>query len=321
MTPAEQRFFDRAMRRLAGLQPELRAAILRAFQIIRDALDDAALEKLIANGQLDQLFSEVLKQELLDRAMLPVRQRVRSTLERGFAYAAKDLPGSGKVDGEIAVAFDHLSPRVVDAIRQLESVAIDRLKDDVRDVVRAHIENGLRDGRAPKAVARELRSMIGLGTKQEEYVRNLRTELETGNYADAAERQLIDRRFNLAKLDALSPADRAARIDRIVDAYSKSFVAFNAETNAKTLTFDGYRLGQQLAWQDASDNGVIPPGFEATKTWVHLDGQANPRPHHEAMDGETVAADQPYSNRDTRAGESDPWNCHCLDRFGIRRVA
>jgi hypothetical protein len=60
-------------------------------------------------------------------------------------------------------------------------------------------------------------------------------------------------------------------------------------------------------------SGVVPDGHEVIKTWVHLAGQENPRPHHERMDGETVPMDQPYSNGDMYAGEGDPWGCHCTD--------
>lgn len=304
------------------MEPETRAAILRAFAILRDMLTQAELERIIASGNLDQLFARVLTEEVLDRAMLPVRDRLRRNIAQSFKFATADLPKSGKIDGVLSVAFDHLSPNVITAIRSLESAAINTLKGDVKEVVRAFIENGLRDGRAPSAVARELRSVIGLSPTQEQYVRNLRTELETGRFADAERRVLLDRRFNLAKLDALSEADRAARIDRIVASYRKSMVAFNANTNAKTHTFDAYKQGQALAWQDAKAKGVIPDGYVTMKQWVHFDAQPDPRPEHIAMGRlDPVPADQPYTNGDTYAGESDSWGCKCIDRFFIAKAA
>lgn len=322
MSPAERIFFARARRRLRDLEPEMLSAMLRAFAIIRDTLPAAELERIIASGNIDLLFARVLTEEVLDRAMLPVRDRIRRTTEKAFKFATADLPKGGKVDGVLAVAFDHLSPHVVTAIRQLESAAINTLKGDVKEVTRAFIENGLRDGRAPSAVARELRSVIGMAPNQAAYVRNLRLELETERFADAEARVLLDKRFNLAKLATLSDAERAKRIDTIVSAYGRSMVAMNANVNAKTHTFDAYKQGQRLAWQDAQDKGVVPDGYVTMRQWVHYDAQPHPREEHIAMGKlPPVPADQPYQNGDNYAGESDPFGCKCLDRFFIARAA
>ncbi len=315
-------WYLRATRRVASLRPDMAASLLKSLDIIRDSLNDAELARLIANGDLERLFAEQLSEDSLNRAFIPFRARLRQVVERGFELTVSELPKAGRVDGVLAISFDHLNPRVIDAIRGLESDAINSLKTDVKEVVRAAVEAGLRDGRSPTAVARELRSVIGLAPSQEVWVRNLRAELESGNYADAARRKLIDQRFKLSKLDAMSATEKAKRIDTIVTQYRKSAISLNANVNAKAHTFDAYKQGQALSWQDAKDKGVIPEGFIVKKKWVHCDFslEVEPRPEHVAMSLlPAIPADQPYENGDTYAGEGDPWNCKCLDRFSIAR--
>lgn len=318
MTPLEAQLYARLARRIATMSPDMRAAMLRAWQIIRDALSDAEIAKVVESGNADTLFSEVLTDVLFDQAAFDLRQRIRRVADRSFQYATNDLPRGGMVNGVLAVRFDYLSPRVITALRALETDAINTLKGDVKETTRAFLENALRNGTAPKTVARELRAIIGLAPNQERYIENLRSELTEGRFADAERRVLLDRRFNLAKLNDLTPAARAQRIETIVSAYRKRYIAFNANTNAKTHTLSAYKAGQRLAWQEAKANGAVPEGSIVTKTWIHLDPQPDPRPEHQTMNHQTVPMEQPYSNGDQWAGESDPWNCHCLDRYGVR---
>lgn len=300
----------------------MRSAWLKALMNVISQLDEKELAAFIRSGDMERVLDRILNPDSLDRALYPLRYRMRREVEQSFKYAQLDLPSRGKVDGLVAVVFDHLSPSVVAAIRTMESTVFDRLAADIRDVVRATVERGLRDGRAPIAVARELRQVIGLAPNQVAYVDNLRAELESGRVADAARRKLLDRRFNLTKLAALGESERAARIDTIVQNYRKALIASNAKTNAQTLTHNAYKQGQRLAWQDAQAQGVIPDGSVLLRQWVHFDPQPDPRPEHIAMSKlPPVPADQPYTNGDTYAGESDPWNCKCIDRFFVERAA
>lgn len=307
MTPAERNFWMRAQRRVAGLSPEVAAAILRAFAIIRDSLTDAELERIVRSGNVDQLFRTALTEAVLDRAFIPLRQRLRAGVETNFKYFARDLPKGGMVDGQIAVAFDVLNPRVVQAIRDLDTRVIDRLRTDVRDVVRAHVENGLRGGVNPRETARSLRTVIGLAPNQEEAVRNYRRALEGGDGARSPfAYQLRDRRFDATvKAGKLTPE----KIDRMVGAYRKRFIAWNAETNARTASLDAMKAGQRLSWESAVDRGIVDRG-RLTKRWVGVKDERE-RPEHLAMEGETVPFDARFSNGEMVPGDST-WNCRCI---------
>lgn len=293
--------------------------LLKAWAIIRELLTEAEAGRLIQSGTAELLLQQVLTEPDLDRAFLSFRQKLRETIEASYQLSIKDTPKAGKIDGVSAIAFDHLSPKVIDAIRTLESDALNTLKSDVKEVTRAFIENGLRDGKAPRAIARQLRTVIGMAPNQEAAVRNFEKLLRS-NDGEALNRALRDKRFDGTITKAFAGDGLSeSQIETMTAAYKRRMIAANANLNASTHTRSAYKLGQKLSWQDADEQGVVPEEFEATKTWVHFD-QENPRPHHVAMDGETVPVDQNYSNGDSYAGEGDPWNCKCQDKYSIRRI-
>lgn len=306
MTPAEIQFWQRANARAGRLEPDLRAAILRAFAIIRESLSDAQLEAIVRSGNLDRLFTEALNQSVLDRAFIPLRQRLRQGVERSVRYAAPELPKGGKVDGQLAISFDYLNPKTIDAVRALDTKVMTTLATDTRESVRAFVEIGLRDGVNPRTVARRIRTIVGLAPNQELAVRNFQAALEAGDIEKALGYELRDRRFDRAvRGGELS----AAQIDRMTDAYRRRFIAFNAETNARTASLDAMKLGQKLSWDDAVAKGIVDAG-RLEKTWRGvLDDRE--RPEHVAMEGETVPFDAAYSNGEMIPGEST-FNCRCV---------
>lgn len=310
MTARDRLYWQRVNRRAESLSPEMRADVLEAFRIIRESLSDAELARLISSGQIEQIIDDAL----VDRAFLPLKERLIRTTEQGFKATTRDLPKAGKIDGVPAVSFDHLNPRVIDAVRELDTRVLSSLKTEVRETVRAYVENALRDGRAPKSVAKEIRSMIGLGKSQLEQVENYRAALRGDRSIKTY--ALRDRRLDrmLAK-GPLTPE----QIERYTEAYLKRRIAQNANTVATTATLDSYKLGQNLSWHDAREKGVIPPGYELAKTWVQID-RPSKRDEHVPMNGETVPFDSAYSNGQVIPGEGD-YNCGCLSRVFIRKAA
>lgn len=278
----------RFQRRAGALAPKLRRDILDAFNAIRDALTDAQLADLIATGQLDQIIDSAL----LDASFLPVRQRVVEATETGFNSALPDMPKAAKG----MVGFDILSPDVITAVRKLDSRVVNTLKEDVRETVRAYIENGLRDGKNPRAIGRELRGIIGMSPTQTENLAKYEAKLRG------------------LKRNPLSES----QIDKKLAAYQRKAVAINAETNARTATLDSLKLGQRMSWDDAAKKGIIDPAT-LFKTWISV-GDSRVRPEHQAMHGQQVHYESHFSNGDDIPGEST-YQCRCVARYVIKRSA
>jgi hypothetical protein len=311
MTPAERAFWDRAQRRAAALSPELRTAILRAFEIIRESVPEAELAKIIAAGDLEALFRVALNEAVMDIAFRQVRERIRRGVEANVGYFARDLPKGGKVNGQIVIGFDVLNPKTIEGIRTLDTKVVQTLAEDTREVVRALVENGLRDGKNPRAIARELRQVVGLAPSQAAAVDNFRRMLEEGD-REALTRALRDRRFDRT-LERAFGADgkglSTEAINRQVEAYRRRMIAYNAETNARTASIDAMKLGQRLAWDDAAEKGLVDRQL-LVKTWRGVK-DSRERPSHFAMEGQTVPFDQPFSNGQQIPGESE-FNCRCI---------
>lgn len=312
MSPTERALWHRIQQRASRLSPEMARAMLQAFARLRASLSEAELARLIDSGAIDRLLAKVLEPPRMERAFVPVRDVLRRGIADAVPQFARDLPRSGRVDGSVVVSFDMLNPHVIDAVRQLDSRIMQTLREGIRDTVRAHVETGLRDGVAPRTIARSLKPMLGLAPNQEEAIRNFRRKLM--GEGDPLENKLRDRRFDAAiRRGPLS----AEQVQKMTDAYRRRMEAFNAETHARTATLDSLKLGQRLAWENGIEKGVVDPRL-LLKTWVTV-GDDRVRPEHVAMNGETVGFDDTFSNGQGVPGESD-WNCRCIARYHLRRL-
>ncbi len=304
---------NRVERRADILSPDVVAAILKAFQFLREALVAKVIVDLIAGRNPDRVADAVLADDVVTRAFLPLQDVLRSGIVDAGRSFARDTPGSPP-PRTVTFAFNILNPDVVTGIRDLETRVITTLQTDVRETVKAFVENGIRDGLNPKQVATELRDVIWMAPHQEAWVSNLRAELEAGDYAAASQRALLDGRYNLEKLASMSASDRAARIETIVSSYRRNNIAFNAETNARTAALDAQKLGQRLSWDDAVERGDVNPD-SLMKRWAGvLDSRE--RPEHVDMEGETVPYDEPFSNGQQIPGDTE-FNCRCIPVYFV----
>lgn len=318
MTPAARAFFDSFHRRAGRLSPEAAAALLKAWRRIAESYSEREMASLIATGRIERLLAQAFSEAKLDAALAPVRDRIRGAVSEGVRFTGQQLPRAAA--REIVVAFNILSPDVITAVRALETRALGALKDDVRETVRAYVENGLRDGVAPRTVARQLRSVIGLAPNQEAAVRNFERMLRDGD-REALTRALRDRRFDATLNKAFGADGKAltqAQIETMTAAYRKRMVAFNANTISRTTTLDSMKLGQRLSIDKAIELGVYDAD-RLKKTWVGVMDERE-RPEHVAMEGDTVAYDASFSNGEMIPGESS-YNCRCLARYFSARAA
>jgi len=295
------------------MQPDVQLAVLKAFRIIRESLSESQLARIISTGNLDALLDAALRQALMDTAFQPVRDQIRRSVGQSVTYYAKQIAIPATLPG-VTIAFDVLSPHVIDGIRSLETKVVGDLENDVRETVRAFVENGLREGVGPRTIARDLRTVVGLGPSQLEQVQNFRDALTGQNGRSVADYTLRDKRFDrtIAKGD-LTPD----QVDKMVEVYTRKRVAQNAETVARTATLDAQKLGQHLAMQDAIQKGVYDPN-RLVKTWRGV-MDSRERDSHIAMEGDTVPWDQLYSNGQMIPGDTE-YNCRCVSIYRQRPV-
>jgi hypothetical protein len=207
-----------------------------------------------------------------------------------------------------------LNPNTVKAALGLESTALETLTAEVAATVRQVVARGITEGVNPRTVARGLREAVGLAPNQEAAVTNFRAALEAGDFTKARGYALRDKRFDatLKKAETLTPE----QIDRMAGAYRQRYVAWNAETHARTAALDAQRLGQKEAWETS----LRETGFDrqrVTKRWVATVDDRTREEHLEA-NGTIVQIDEmyPYDGGVMTPGEGT-YNCRCVELIRI----
>lgn len=305
MTALEKLFWQRLQRRVAALEPEVARAILRAFAILRDEVSESEFTALVARGDLGEIerrFNAVV----LDKAMAPVRRAIYTQTVDGVVYHGRDIP---KAKG-LGIQFNVLNPRMVDAVKALDTKVVQGMATDLRATLRQVAQRGIEAGTNPRVVARELRASIGLGPTQEGWVQKFRQALIDRDVAKIRTYRLRDKRFD----SRIARGDYGdAEIEKWTDRFRRSHIAHNAETLARTATLDAQKLAQRMAWESAIERGIVNRA-EVMKRWVGtLDDRE--RPAHLAMEGETVQFDEQFSNGQQIPGDTE-YNCRCLARYG-----
>jgi hypothetical protein len=310
MTPAERRAWARVERRAAELSPELTIALLRALQLLRDRMPERRVEELIRAGRIDEVVDAAAPAELIERVLNPATAVLTAGVLSAGRAAVTQLPPRLRT---ITIAFGQLDPRVLDAIRALDSTSLRSLIPEIRQVVRDTVAEGITAGVNPRATARQLRGIIGLAPNQAEAVRNFRRALEAGDIAKALGYKLRDRRFDASiRRGNLTSAE----IDRMVQRYEERFVAWNAETHARTAALEAQKLAQRLAWEQALESGAIGDG----ELWKrrHAVQDERTRPHHAAMHREAQPFNTRYSDGTMYPGQGE-YNCRCAETYFIKR--
>ncbi len=299
---------------LRALQPELADALLRSLDEIIELIPADELRAMLA-GKLP--VGSVLEAGLLARGFGAYRAAIRAAVELSVRLTIPDLPKLATRTPSVAVLFNFLDPVVIDAVRSIENKALATLTDNVKETVRAYVENGIRDGKGVPEMARGLRSVIGIAPHQERYVDNLVKELRELSPKFKA-RVLRDRRFDSTITRAITTGTPIpeAKIQQIAAAYRKRFGAFNTQVVTRQATIDAFRTGNKLSWDGAVENGYVD-GDTLWRRWLHSDVSEVPRPEHLALDGTEVRYNEPFANGDDIPGLGD-FGCNCSAEYFVR---
>lgn len=332
MTPAERRALDRLARQARAATPDLLAAILRAFRLVREGVDEREVARLLAAGRLDDALDALVAIESLNRALNAASGVLQREVTRTIRAGSPTMPAAAR---EVVVAFNQLDPRILQAIRTLDTETIRTLVPPVREAVRQGIAEGIRAGINPRQMARELTQTIGLSPNQEAAIRSFRAALEGGRGGAPSKtilphrnadgelvggRALRDGRSDrlLRRAIATKTPLTPAQIDAMVARYRQRMIAFHAETHARTAAIQAQKVGQQLAWQEAQRAGTLD-GVTVVRRWVtNLDGRE--RDSHRAMHGAEAPLEGRYSNGQRYPGEGE-YNCRCSEIIRVKRPA
>jgi hypothetical protein len=210
-------------------------------------------------------------------------------------------------------------------------------------MVRAVLVNGLERGYNPRKTALDLvgrmnmatgrreGGLIGLTTRQAEWVSNAGTELDALDRS-YFNRILRDKRYDSMVSKAMRNGKPLSAADRgmILGRYSDRMLKYRADTIARTETITALRAGQREGYDQLIDSGRVQD-HQIERTW-DATGDDRTRPDHMAMNGQTVAGmatpfiapdgSQLMYPGDTSLGASDEQviQCRCIEAVSIQDV-
>lgn len=176
-------------------------------------------------------------------------------------YVEAGQQAAAWLDGEIdsLVRFDVANDHAVRWAQQNELATVRQITEDQRQTMRTVIVDGVRDGRNPLEIARDLRDSIGLTDYQAQIVQNYRSALESGDWSDALGRELTDGRSDRS-VEAARRAGkqlRADQIDTMVERYRQNMVGMRAEMLARTEALRVVHQGTDEMFRQAIARGDV----------------------------------------------------------------
>lgn len=318
-------------RRAAELEPEVGRALLEFYDTLRESLPQRELERLIREGRVDFLISEHLSDQALREAFQSLRGEIQEALRRSMLEQWRQMPRRFQP----TIAFDLLSPQVLEAAQTIDTRVYRRIGDDIRAAFREVVVDGLRDGQNARTIARRATDQVGLSPRSIAAVERFRGELEAGDRTALGRRLqrgvMLDtqgrpvERGGHAGGQGLSPAEveflrerlgreplTRGQIDGMVRAYERRLRAWEAEANTRSATLDAMRAGNRASWEQAVADGLIDRALLAKRRVVVRDGRE--REEHAAIRGQVVHFDEPYANGEVVSGDSS-YGCRCIDRY------
>jgi len=318
MPTAKQRAALAALERITGrTSAPIAAALLRAIRRILDDTTLAELARVIEQSGADGAVAYLLSDERIVTLSTPARNELLTAAALSGGRALLSVIPATSAAG----VFNILDARVIEAVRALDGRVMRPFFTGVQQTIRQSVEAGLVAGINPREMARGIRETVGLAPNMAENVANFRAALESiGSNKDALGYALRDKRFD-ATLRAVRAAGAKltpAQIETMVARYTERTVAWHAETVARTAALDANKLGQELAFRQAAEAGLVDED-RLVKRWVTtLDGRE--RETHAAMNGIEVPYSEPWILPDGLVemypGEGE-YNCRCAQTYRL----
>jgi hypothetical protein len=293
-------------RQAATYTPKVRNAILKSLDVIKKSVPDAEIERLIANGRLNDAVFTIFDAAESAKPWYQVQIAVQQVLRAGMESTARvALPAAAR-----HIGFNVLSPTVRGTATDLSEQLVQPFARDVRAGLQKIIALGVQNHLEPDAVVKLVKASVGVGPGQADQIANFRGMLEARDRG-ALSRTLRNKGFD-AKIRSAFADGRdltSNQIDAMVSDYAENMAAFNAGTVSRTAALQTLKASQHAAWEEAIDSGVVDESL-LLKRWVGV-MDSRERDEHVAMEGEVRPFSALYSNKEMVPGDST-FNCRCV---------
>jgi hypothetical protein len=310
-------------------EPIIKAAF---FEAVTDIVSRAELKRIVERLERGDIAGAIDAVHLDPAAFRTLDLAIAQTFNAGGASEIGALPTLRDPQGSrFVVRWDARNDRAEAWLRQHSSTLITRITDDQAMAIRRALEQGMIEGRNPRATALNIigrvsrvtgkreGGIVGLTGQQSTFVASARSELSSGdptalrNYLNRGRR---DKRFDRTILKAIEaetavPADL---VNRIVGRYADGLLALRGETIAHHETMQALGQSGIEAMQQAVDAGAVMADT-ITGTW-HTARDKRVRDSHAAQDRMSVPFGRVFPNgqrfpHDDAAGFEESAGCRC----------
>ena len=293
---------------LNRISKEEEAAFRKAFsESVANIKNGAVIKELvdrIAVGDIDGVLTAM---GINESSFNSIEQAIQNAYRKGGDTGAKQVGRIPDPAGEVSFmfAFNVRNPRAEQWLRENSSSLIVEITQDQKEMVRQRLTASLSEGINPRQSALELvgrknlvtgrreGGIVGMTSRQSQWVSNARAELEELN-PNYLTRKLRDRRFDRSVRKAIASGRplTKANIDRMVTSLQSRTVKYRGDVIARTESIDALRAGHHESLRQATEAGDVAEG-DVTREW-DSSGDARTRETHVRADGQKRQGNAPF---------------------------
>jgi len=178
-----------------------------------------------------------------------LRQTLAETLLSGVQKAAVSTWTAEKLAG----SFDLSLPEAATFARERAGKLVTAIDRDVQMNIQGLVVESIHEKRTVAWLSREVSKVIGLHEADFLTVQRYREKLVSERLSQGVKQ--LGRR-------------QATRVDLLTDVYRSKLIRQRGETIARTELIAAVNAGQEMAWEQALDRGLLAPDRIWFKTWV-----------------------------------------------------
>lgn len=300
---------DRLIKLMASVDKKFQRRFLDTVRTIRSAHTLDQLEALIIAGRVEEALVSA------EIASLQLSNYFGDAFILSGNETAKVIENAL----EVIVNFDQVNTRALNAMTRNQLRLVREFVSEQRRATRVAMIDGIERGINPRDMARAFRDSIGLTAKQQTYVINYRTQLQSLD-SKALGRKLRDRRFDRT-IQAAIKNDKpltSAQIDKMVERYQQRWVKYRSEVIGRTEALSSVHEGTDEMYQQAIDSGTLDLE-ELIRTW-DSSNDGRDRSHHLSMNKQQRQIDEPFTSGlgnalrrpgDSNAPAEERIHCRC----------
>lgn len=315
---------------LANVERQVKRAFLDYLKKAKSKETLKAVRKLLQDGNVDgvvNLFERLSKglSQPLTAAMIHVASEEMRSLAPKAVRAA--FQQNGTSIPQIAIQFDASNAHAAALAQELTARFVRQINEQQRKIILELVQQGQLNGEGPLATARKIRDNIGLTERQYQAVLNYRSLLENQDL-QALSRTLRDKRFDRTVRNNFKEDEplTQSQINNMVDRYRNRYLAYRADTIARTEAHEIVNVARQEGLQQTIEQAGIDQSSVRQKWRATRDNRT--RDTHSALDNQVSDANGYFTSPsgarlrfpgDPLAPAEEKINCRCTTTVTFER--